>query len=903
MHFARIHFLQIWGRHVQICSILVMLAWSVSYSANATHNRAGEITYTHMEGLTYEVLITTYTKSTAIADRPWLYLYWGDENEAPVDSLERESIEFLEGDIQINLYRGSHTYGGPGIFEIQVEDPNRNDGVLNIPGSVDVPFSIRTLLIIDPQAGHNNSVQLLNPAQQNACLFQPWIHNPGAHDPDGDLLTYDLVPCRGYESEPIPGYVLPDAISPADDAFSIDGVYGDLIWETPQIAGEYNVAIRIQEWRAVNGILIKVGEVVRDMQISVEVCQNQPPVLDPVADTCVIAGSFVTMLFHAEDPDGDAVTLDAVGGPLTEVENPGIFSNLGAGLGQFVWSPECAEVREEPYQLLVRAEDNSNQVALMDLESFQIRVIAPEIDWIEAAPVGNSVILEWNTHSCLDGLPGWKSDEGVYAVYRRIDSLEWSPGPCQTGIPESTGFEWVADVQGLSNTSWIDTDVLSYGATYCYRIVTSWPGSGESLASDPICATIAKDVPVMTGASVAVTSTNAGAIEVNWSPPTDADTTVFPGPYFYQLFGRSILDPMANEVLLHETDAGPYLMSPDTNWVHQSIDSESAAWVYRVDCISSTGSIGISAPASTPWLSLLPNDNQLTLNVDAFVPWANASYDVYRADQAGDFQWIGSATEPTYVDMGLLNNVEYCYQIQTRGSFDGAGIPYAIENWSQVECGQPYDLTPPCAPVFSLDPDCELEINELDWTDVENCADDIQAYALYWAPVEGDSLELFEVIEDGSSTGFVWNADGHLGTIAGCFAVTALDSLLPGPDGVLRRNESAQSEPICVDNCPFYFLPNVFTPNDDGDNDLFQSFPWKFVESVDVRIYNRNGEEVFQTSDPSVDWDGGHQDGGLCADGVYYYSARVMTIRLSGIVEETFSGELHLFDGVSPFVE
>ena len=224
MRFARIHFLQIWGRQVQICSILVMLAWSVPYSAYATHNRAGEITYTHVEGLTYEILITTYTKSTAIADRPWLYLYWGDENAAPVDSLERESIEFLEGDIQINLYRGNHTYGGPGIFEIQVEDPNRNDGVLNIPGSVDVPFSIRTLLIIDPQAGHNNSVQLLNPAQQNACLFQPWIHNPGAHDPDGDLLTYDLVPCRGYESEPIPGYVLPDAISPENDAFRIDEV-------------------------------------------------------------------------------------------------------------------------------------------------------------------------------------------------------------------------------------------------------------------------------------------------------------------------------------------------------------------------------------------------------------------------------------------------------------------------------------------------------------------------------------------------------------------------------------------------------------------------------------------------------------------------------------------------------
>ena len=58
----------------------------------ATHNRAGEITYSHVEGLTYEVLITTYTKASALADRPSLYLLWGDENGEELDSLERERV-------------------------------------------------------------------------------------------------------------------------------------------------------------------------------------------------------------------------------------------------------------------------------------------------------------------------------------------------------------------------------------------------------------------------------------------------------------------------------------------------------------------------------------------------------------------------------------------------------------------------------------------------------------------------------------------------------------------------------------------------------------------------------------------------------------------------------------------
>ena len=50
------------------------------------------------------------------------------------------------------------------------------------------------------------------------------------------------------------------------------------------------MALRIQEWRDVGGGLILVGEVVRDMQITVEMCTNQPPELEGIVDTCVVAG-------------------------------------------------------------------------------------------------------------------------------------------------------------------------------------------------------------------------------------------------------------------------------------------------------------------------------------------------------------------------------------------------------------------------------------------------------------------------------------------------------------------------------------------------------------------------------------------------------------------------------------
>ena len=145
---------------------------------------------------------------------------------------------------------------------------------------------------------------------------------------------------------------------------------------------------------------------------------------------------------------------------------------------------------------------------------------------------------------------------------------------------------------------------------------------------------------------------------------------------------------------------------------------------------------------------------------------------------------------------------------------------------------------------------------------------------------------------------FIYNEDGEFNSIAGCFYITAVDSLLPGPDGLLRQNESEPSNIVCVDNCPIYFLPNVFSPNNDDFNDLFIPFPWKFVESVEFLVFNRWGEQVFAATEPDLNWDGRHmKTGQLLSDGVYYYTIKVNTIRLEGMVQENFSGQIQLFGG------
>jgi len=72
-------------------------------------------------------------------------------------------------------------------------------------------------------------------------------------------------------------------------------------------------------------------------------------------------------------------------------------------------------------------------------------------------------------------------------------------------------------------------------------------------------------------------------------------------------------------------------------------------------------------------------------------------------------------------------------------------------------------------------------------------------------------------------------------------------------------------------------LPNVFTPNGDGTNDVF-SIKDKFKVYCDPEfsftIYNRWGKKVFESKDPEFEWDG---DG--AGVGTYFYTltSRVRT--------------------------
>ena len=70
---------------------------------------------------------------------------------------------------------------------------------------------------------------------------------------------------------------------------------------------------------------------------------------------------------------------------------------------------------------------------------------------------------------------------------------------------------------------------------------------------------------------------------------------------------------------------------------------------------------------------------------------------------------------------------------------------------------------------------------------------------------------------------------------------------------------------------------NVFTPNNDGVNDVFSFDDWD-LSSLYVEIYNRWGERVYHWDAPNGNWNGIAYNGDKAPEGVYYFHLRARGI-------------------------
>jgi len=88
-------------------------------------------------------------------------------------------------------------------------------------------------------------------------------------------------------------------------------------------------------------------------------------------------------------------------------------------------------------------------------------------------------------------------------------------------------------------------------------------------------------------------------------------------------------------------------------------------------------------------------------------------------------------------------------------------------------------------------------------------------------------------------------------------------------------------------------VPNVFTPNGDGQNDEFR-VAYKSIITFQAWVYNRWGRKVFSWSDPQKGWDG-NINGKKATTGPYFY---VIKATGSDGVKYLKKGDINLLRGV-----
>jgi gliding motility-associated-like protein len=70
-----------------------------------------------------------------------------------------------------------------------------------------------------------------------------------------------------------------------------------------------------------------------------------------------------------------------------------------------------------------------------------------------------------------------------------------------------------------------------------------------------------------------------------------------------------------------------------------------------------------------------------------------------------------------------------------------------------------------------------------------------------------------------------------------------------------------------------FYVPNAFTPNDDGRNEFFQ-VKGIGITALELRIFDRWGECIFHSNDPETAWDGTYK-GVACQSDVYAWKIKV----------------------------
>ena len=243
--------------------------------------------------------------------------------------------------------------------------------------------------------------------------------------------------------------------------------------------------------------------------------------------------------------------------------------------------------------------------------------------------------------------------------------------------------------------------------------------------------------------------------------------------------------------------------------------------------LSTSGAIDVTAistdvPDAITDISASVEGEDILLTWQAPTTFMADSYIISRSKDRTNFQVVDTTSTETYLDENLIpQSYNYYYKVSY---YDACGNLSA-----QSIIAKSVLLT--------------LMIDQsISWTPYSGWANGVMEYILEKFDEHG---QIIQQISMGSSTTYEESPDNPYQFIQ--YRITAI------PQDMSQA--TVYSNTLDVIYRSKVAFPNAFSPNGDGENDIF-NFKSRYITAVIMKIYNRWGELVFQTTDIDQGWDG-----------------------------------------------
>jgi gliding motility-associated-like protein len=815
-----------------------------------------------------------------------------------------------------------------GGYQLAYQRCCRNHTIINIqnPGAVGATI---TAVIPDPSLVAFDANPVFNNLPPNfVCLDAPFIFDHSATDADGDVLVYEL--CAPYtgasQSDPMPNVPSPPpyATVPFQSPYSLANVMGGvpmtinsstgLIHAVPATEGQFVYGIRVKEYR--NGIYI--GETRREFQVNVQQC-----------GTITIAGIFSPTI--------------ACGTPTASFLN----LSYGAGSYYWNFGDPLSGSNDTSSLVLpnhIYSDTGTYQVELVAFSSIDPACNDTDFGTVYVYPEFNT-IFSFNNNHCSSA---FQFNDLSYGADGTADYWYWNFGDGQTSGAQSPGHLYTNpgtyNVTLIASTDSGCTDTISKIIHVLPVPVSQFSVTLDSCARTIHINNASTpsnyywnfgDGGTAFGTTGAYTYNNSGNFTIQLIAQSDSGCTDTS-----QTAVQIPLVPLADFTFSSAPcDSVVHFTNLSVNSTIFTWDFGDFSYAYNTDpghLYHDNGPYTITLHASGTGLTC-SNDVQKVITLDR-TPIANfatlldtCAYKLALENQtqfATQYSWlisdgnISSDDNPSH-DFSQPGN----YSIQLIAS-TASGCADTISSAVNVPPKAKADYSivhTDCDSLVSFVNNSQNAVT-YNWTfgdantsSLENPdhtyynPGDVQIQLVVASPhqcldtITKDINLIFRIPADFSlfmdtcssityfnsrsprATTYNWDfGDGHGSADINPFHVyhstDRYEVLFITNKGTVCEERTSGPVKFEEREGEIISIPNTFTPNSDGKNDRFHIFSYRPCEMYSLNVFNRWGEQVYETDDAlNTDWDGRYK-GAFVEEGVYVYYLKGKTVNKTGYI-------------------